>query len=118
MRFLCLYKPSRPEGTPPSPRDIEKMNKLVEQGMTSGTLIATGGCMPSVHGARVRLADGKYTVTDGPFSEAKELVGGMAIIEAKSKEDMIEQTRHFLQAAGDGETEIRQLYEPDAPPCA
>ena len=111
MRFLCLYKPSKPEGTPPSEREMAEMGKLVEEGLKSGTLLATEGCLPSALGARVRFSGGKFTVTDGPFTESKELVAGFALIKAKSKEDAIEQTKHFLKTAGDGETEIRQVYE-------
>jgi hypothetical protein len=111
MKFLCLYKPSKPEGTPPSQREMDEMGKLIEEGMKSGSLLATEGCLPSAKGARVRLSGGKYTVTDGPFTESKELVAGFALIRAKSKEDAIEQTKNFLKVAGDGETEIRQIFD-------
>jgi hypothetical protein len=87
------------------------MGKLVEEGLKSGKLLATEGCLPSSKGARVRLSAGKFKVTDGPFTEAKEVVGGMAIIQADSKEEAIEQVKAFLKVAGDGETELRQLYE-------
>jgi hypothetical protein len=111
MKFLCLYKPSKPEGTPPSQQEMDAMGKLVEEGMKSGSLLATEGCLPSAKGARVRLSGGKYTVTDGPFAESKELVAGFALIRAESKEDAIEQTKNFLKVAGDGETEIRQIFD-------
>jgi hypothetical protein len=111
MRFLCLYKPSKPEGTPPTQEEMATMGKLVEEGLKSGKLLATEGCLPSSKGARVRLTDGKFKVTDGPFTEAKEVVGGMAVIQADSKEEAIEQVKAFLKVAGDGETELRQLYE-------
>jgi hypothetical protein len=111
MKFLCLYKPSKPEGTPPTQREMDEMGKLIEEGMKSGSLLATEGCLPSAKGARVRLSGGKYTVTDGPFTESKELVAGFALIRAKSKEDAIEQTKNFLKVAGDGETEIRQIFD-------
>lgn len=111
MRFLCLYKPSKPEGTPPTQEEMATMGKLVEEGLKSGKLLATEGCLPSSKGARVRLSAGKFKVTDGPFTEAKEVVGGMAIIQADSKEEAIEQVKAFLKVAGDGETELRQLYE-------
>jgi hypothetical protein len=111
MKFLCLYKPSKPEGTPPTQREMDEMGKLIEEGMKSGSLLATEGCLPSSKGARVRLSGGKYTVTDGPFTESKELVAGFALIQAKSKEDAIEQTKNFLKVAGDGETEIRQIFD-------
>ena len=114
MRFLCIYKPAKPEGAPPTPEMMEKMGKLIEEGMKSGSLISTEGCLPSSLGARVRRSGDNYSVTDGPFTESKEIVGGMAIIQAKSKEEAIEFTKNFLQVAGDGETEIRQLYEQPA----
>ena len=69
MRFLCLYKPNKPEGTPPTPQEMAAMGKLVEDGFKSGKLLATEGCLPSSKGARVRQTSGKYTVTDGPFTE-------------------------------------------------
>ena len=90
------------------------MGKRIEEAMRAGWLLSTEGCLPSARGARVRLWDGKFIVTDGPFIETKEVVGGFAIIQAASKQEAIERTRYFLQAAGGGETEIRQLYEAPA----
>ena len=90
------------------------MGKLVERAMKAGWLLSTEGCLPSARGARVRRWDRKFTVTDGPFIETKEVVGTFAIIQAASKQEAIERTRYFLQAAGGGETEIRQLYEAPA----
>ena len=87
------------------------MGKLVEDGMKAGFLLAVEGCMPSASGARVRLSKDKVTVTDGPFTESKEVIGGLAILQADSKEAAIELARQFLQAAGDGECELRQLFE-------
>jgi hypothetical protein len=111
MRFLCLYKSSKPEGTPPTQKEMADMGKLIEDMTKSGVLLATEGCLPSALGARVRLSNGKITVTDGPFTEAKEVVGGFALIKANSKEEAIEHTKNFLKVAGDGESEIRQVYE-------
>jgi hypothetical protein len=91
---------------------MDKMGKLIEEMMKNGSLISTEGCLPSALGARVRLAGGKYVITDGPFTEAKEIVGGFAIIQAKSKAEAVELTKNFLQVAGEGETEIRQIFEP------
>jgi len=113
MRFLSIYK-SRETGVPPTPEHIEKMTQLIEEGMKSGGLVATEGCLPSALGARVRLADGKTTVTDGPFSESKEVIGGFAILEARSKQEAIEMVNRFLSVAGDGECEIRQIFEAPA----
>jgi len=112
MRFLSIYK--TPEtGAPPTPEEMARMGKLVEDGMKAGFLLAVEGCMPSAAGARVRLASGEVTVVDGPFTEAKELVGGLAILQADSKEAAIELARQFLHVAGDGECELRQLYDAD-----
>jgi hypothetical protein len=111
MRFLCLYKPSKQEGVPPTQQEMSEMGKLIEDWMKSGVLLATEGCLPSAKGARVRRSGGKFTVTDGPFTEAKEVVGGFALIQTKSKQEAIELTKKFLQVAGDGESEIRQVFE-------
>lgn len=111
MRFLSLYKPAKKEGDPPTRQEMAEMGKLIEEMVKAGVLLSTEGCQPSSKGARVRLSGGKLTVTDGPFTEAKELIGGFAILQAKSKEEAIELTRRFLDVAGDGECEIRQLYE-------
>lgn len=113
MRFLCLYKPGKPQH-PPSQEEMAAMGKLIQEAMREGWLVSTEGCMNSAAGARVRLSDGNYTVTDGPFAETRELVGGFAIIQVASKEEAIERTKYFLQVAGGGESEIRQLYEAPA----
>ena len=110
MRFLSIYKTVE-RNAPPSSEEIAKMGKLIEEGMKAGWLLGTEGCLPSALGARVRLDDGKITVTDGPFIESRELVGGFAILKADSKEQAIQLARDFLQVAGGGECEIRALYE-------
>lgn len=110
MRFLSIYK-SKERNALPSQEEMVKMGKLVEDGMKAGWLLATEGCMPSALGARVRTDKGKLSVTDGPFTEAKELVGGFAILRAKSKEEAIELAKDFLEHVGEGECEVRQLYE-------
>lgn len=118
MRFLSIYKcPER--NTPPTPEEMAQMGKMIEEQMKSGRLVATEGCMPSKEGARVRVENGKFTVSDGPFAEAKEVVGGLAILNAPSKEAAVEYVKEFLQHMGQGECEVRQLYETDGPqpPC-
>ena len=110
MRFLSIYK-SPERNTPPTQEEMEKMGKLVEEGMRAGWLLGTEGCLPSALGARVRLANVNITVTDGPFTESKELVGGFAILQARSKEEAVELVRNFLRVVGHGECELRQLYE-------
>src|SRR3954447_10219852 len=101
MRYLCIYKPARAEGAPPTPEMMETMGKFIEQAFQEGYLLSTEGCLPSALGARVRRSGGSFTVTDGPFTESKELIGGFALIQAKSKEDAVEFTRRFLNVAGD-----------------
>ncbi len=110
MRFLSIYKAAE-RNTPPTREEMAAMGKLVEEGMKAGWLLATEGCLPSRLGARVKRNSGKLTVTDGPFTEAKEVVGGFAILKANSKEEAIELARQFLQVVGEGECELRQLYE-------
>ena len=114
MRYLCIYKPAKPEGAPPTQAEMAKMNQFVDEMKKAGVLLATEGCQPSSQGARIRLTDGKFTVKDGPFTEAKELVGGFAILQAKSKEEVLELNKRFLTVAGDGECEIRLLHDPRA----
>jgi hypothetical protein len=113
MRFLSIYK-TRERNAPPTPQEMATMGKLIEEAMRAGWLITTEGCLPSALGARVRRDGAKMSVTDGPFAESKELIGGFAILKAASKEEAVELCRRFLQVAGDGECELRQLYEAGA----
>jgi hypothetical protein len=90
---------------------MAEMGKFVEESFKSGVLLATEGCLPTALGARIRKTNGNFKVTDGPFTEAKEIVGGFALIQAKSKEDAIEHAKAFMKVAGDGEVELRQVYD-------
>lgn len=110
MKFLSMYKTVE-TGVLPSPEGMERMRNLVEEGMKAGYLLAVEGCMPTANGALVRLSNGNITVTDGPFAESKEVVGGLAIVQANSKEEAIQIAKNFLGVAGDGECEIRQLFD-------
>jgi hypothetical protein len=117
MRFLSIYKcPER--NTPPTPEEMARMGKLIEEWMRAGKLLSTEGCLPSSLGARVRVDSGKYNVSDGPFTEAKELVGGFAILDAPSKEAAVEYAKEFLKVVGEGECELRQLYDASTLPGA
>ena len=113
-RYLCLYKSAAPEGTPPTAEEQQKMGALIEEMFKAGVLLSAEGCLPSALGFRVRQENGKVTVTDGPFTEAKEVVGGIAIIQTPSKDEAIRWTKKFLTVAGDGQSEVRQLYEQPA----
>jgi hypothetical protein len=110
MRFLSIYRAAE-TGTPPTGEEMAAMQGLIEEMTSAGTLIATEGCLPSALGARVRRSGDELSVTDGPFTESKELVAGFALLEAESKEHAVELTRRFLQVAGDGECEIRALFQ-------
>jgi hypothetical protein len=118
MRFMMIYKPAdttdMEAGVPPTQDEIAKMGKFIEEMAKSGVLLATDGLQPSSKGARVRLSGGKLTVTDGPFTETKELIAGFAIVQVKSKAEAIELAERFLKLAGDGESEIRLMHDTPA----
>ena len=120
MRFMMLVKANTDyeAGKPPSPALLEAIGKASEAQAAAGILLEAGGLLPSSAGALVRVERGKVRVIDGPFAEAKELIGGYAILRARSKEEAIEMGRSFMQLHVDvlgpefsGELEIRQLYE-------
>lgn len=105
MLFFA-YDPNY-DGTPSAPPDAEfmaRMGQFMAEAMQSGHLVTTGALQPK--GTRLRLANGQFSVTDGPFIEAKELTGGFAVIQAASLEEAIEWCKRFRQIVGDGETEI------------
>ena len=116
MRVLGLLKADAESesGARPSPEVMERMGKFMEAITKAGVLVATAGLQPSATGARVRVADGKATVIDGPFTESKELVASYAILEVASMDEAIEWTTRFLKVFGRGECELRPLFE--APP--
>lgn len=116
MRFLSIYK-TREAVAPPRPEEMAEMGKLIQEMSSAGVLLATEGCLPTAKGARVRRSGEKMTVTDGPFTESKEVVAGFALLEAKSKQEAIELTKRFLSVAGDGECEIREVFA-DKENCA
>lgn len=112
MRYLCLYKSERDSSAPPSQEEMTKMGALIGEMMQKGVLLSTEGCKSSAHGARVTVEHGKYTVVDGPFTEAKEFVGGLAVIKVNSKADAIEWTKKFLSVLGTGASELLEINEP------
>ena len=111
MRFLgyTLGDPNAPL-PPPTPEIMEQMGKLTEDATKAGVLIATGGMAPYAEATKVVRSGGKITVVDGPFTEAKELVGGWALLECRDKDEAVEWTKRFLEIAGDGESTVRQVY--------
>ena len=114
MRYLCIYKSDR-EDVPPTQDEIAKMGQLIGEMTQKGVLLATEGCKSSKHGARVKVENGKHTVTDGPFTEAKEFIGGLAIIKVNSKAEAIDWTRRFLSVVGSGVSEIIEINEQQVP---
>jgi hypothetical protein len=108
MRFLLYETENKNANVPPSPELMAEMGKLIEDTTKAGVLLATGGLgRPSTH---VRSASGKVTVTDGPFTETKELTGGFALIEVKSKEEAIEWAKRFRKIVGDGESVVQEIF--------
>jgi hypothetical protein len=118
MRFMMIYKPDNirdmEAGVPPTPQEMEAMGTFIGELASAGVLLAADGLQQSSKGAKVRQSDGKVTITDGPFTEAKEIIGGFAILELKSKEEAIGYARRFLAIAGDGESEIRRMHDTPA----
>jgi len=111
MRFISIFT-HEPANRPPSEAEMATMGKLIEEGMKAGWLIATEGVHFGATGVRVhKSSGGRITVTDGPFAEAKEVIGGYALIRAASREEVVELTRQFLNVVGQGTCEIYQLYE-------
>jgi hypothetical protein len=118
MRFMMIYKPADTKameaGVPPTQEEMATMGKFIEESARAGVLLAADGLLPTSTGARVRLSEGKVAVTDGPFTETKELIAGFAIVQLPSMAEAIELAKRFLKIAGDGESEIRQMYDQPA----
>jgi hypothetical protein len=123
MKYLTFIRHSEAyrEGPPPAAL-MEAMGKFVEKSLANGTLVDTGGLLPSTEGARLRLAKGKITVTDGPFTESKEVIGGWAILRADSKQDAIRLATEFMELHRthwpdfEGECEVRPMFDPGMGP--
>jgi hypothetical protein len=108
MRFLMTTNGG---GTPPDETMFAEMGKFIEEMAKAGVLLATGGLDPK--GTHITSSGGKITVTDGPFTEAKELIVSFALIDVRSKEEAIELSKRFWKIAGDGEGDIRQVFGPE-----
>jgi hypothetical protein len=118
MRFMMIVKHAEKQGPPPKEL-MDAIAKLAEQEAKDGKMIGSGGLAPTALGARVRLSGGQVTATDGPFTEAKEVVGGYAQFELKSKEEAVESAVRFMELhkkhwpGWEGETEVRQMFGPE-----
>lgn len=117
MRYMMIVKHAENQGPPPKEL-MDAIAKLVAESAQSGTMLGTGGLGPTALGARVRLSGGQLDVIDGPFTEAKEVIGGYAQFELKSKEEAIEGASRFMELhkkhwpGWEGETEIRPMLDP------
>ena len=113
MRFMMIVKSAENSGPPPKEL-MDAIGKMAEEATKAGEMIESGGLASSAKGTRVRLSGGKLTVTDGPFTEAKEVFGGYAVFELKSKKEAIERTVTFMELhrqhwpGWEGVTEIRE----------
>lgn len=118
MRFMMLVKHGENPGPPPKEL-MEALDKLGEDARKAGTMVASGGLAPIAVSTRVQLSRGKLTSIDGPFAETKEVVGGFAILEFKSKQEAAEAALRFMELhkkywpGWEGETEVRQVFGPE-----
>ena len=112
MQYL-VYDPNfNPEtAAPPTPELMTEMGKFIGEAIKAGVLVTTGALQPK--GKRLHLSNGKFTVTDGPFIELKELTGGWAVLKVSSLDEAIEWCKRFRKLIGDGESEIVQIFGPD-----
>jgi hypothetical protein len=116
MRFMFIVKSAH--SGPPTPKLMEAMNKLADREIKAGRLLDMGGLMPLATGAQVRITDGQLSVLDGPFVEAKEVIGGYAIFELPGKEEAVASAREFMQLHKDfmpgweGTCELRAFASP------
>ena len=115
MRILGLMRADAASeaGAPPSPELMERMGVFIGEVMQAGVLLATDGLHPSAKGKRVKVANGKTTVTDGPFTESKELVASYALFQVKDMDEAVMWTKRFLECVGEGECELRPIFDPD-----
>jgi len=118
MRFITMVKSSEDPSLGPPPKALmEAIGKLGEDAAKAGVMVEMGGLLPTAMGARLRISGGKLTVTDGPFSEAKEVIGGYAVYSVKTKDEAVAWAKRFMNLhkqhwpGWEGETELRQLME-------
>lgn len=117
MKFMIITKGRESNaGPPPSPSLGAAIEELAEEARKSGALLARGGLLPSAEAARIRMSSGQIELMDGPFAEAREVIGGFAIYELESKEKAVEMAMGFMQLckehwpAWEGEVEIRPMF--------
>ncbi|MBC6467305.1 YciI family protein [Actinomadura alba] len=118
MRYLITLRVTKQPDSPPSPELMEAITKLGEEATRSGVLLDTAGLAPSAEGVRVSLAGGRVGVTDGPFTESKELIS-YALYQVRSKEEAVEWSARFLRlhqdhwAGWEGEADVLRVFGPE-----
>src|SRR5690349_15850115 len=115
MRFLSLIRIEEKEGQVPSERLMNEMGVLMEEMTRTGALVSTAGLRPTKEGKRMRWNKGTLSMSDGPFVETKEVIGGFAVLDAPSMTEALALTRRFLEIHGDEwnlECEVRQMEGP------
>jgi hypothetical protein len=119
MKFMMLVKATKDSeaGAPFNPELMAAIDKLSQEAVKAGTMLDAGGLLPSSQATRIHVAQGNTSVIDGPFAETKELVGGYAIFDLKSKEEAVRMGKEFMQLHADilgksyeGELEIRPMF--------
>ena|SRR5688572_25862194 len=115
MKFLMTYA-ADPNAPPPSPEQMAAIGQYTVENIAKGVVLMTGGLVRPTRGIHVRCEQGKFSVTDGPFAETKELIDGFALINAASKEEAIAIAESFMKLAGDGTGEILQVFDPPTGP--
>ena len=98
---------------PPSDDLMAEMGAFMEEATKAGVLVATGGIAPTAMGAKISLEDGEFTVVDGPFIEAKELIGGWAMLECRDLDEAVEWSKRFVSVLGEGEVRVRPVFGPE-----
>ena len=123
MKYLTFIRhPESYRSSPPPAALMEAMRGFVERCKRDGSLVDTGGLLPSKDGLRIRLSGGKLTVIDGPFTEAKEIIGGWAILQGKTREDVVRVSKEFMELHRkhwpefEGECEVRPMFDPGMGP--
>jgi hypothetical protein len=115
MKFLLTYQGDRTKA--PSPETMAAIGKFGQEMTAKGVLLMTGGLVRPNTGTKLRYADGKHTVLDGPFPETKELIDGFALVRASSLQEAIAIGQEFMSIAGEGDAEVLQVFDgSDGPP--
>jgi hypothetical protein len=119
MKFLLTYQGD--PNVPPTPARMAAIGKYGQEMAAKGILLMTGGLVRPDHGTKLSYADGKFSITDGPFPESKELIDGFALVRCSSRAEAVELAKEFMSIAGDGSAEVLQVFDaadggPPGPP--